>query len=414
MRDGRSRIVVVLGITQITSWGVLYYAFPVLAQSISSDTGWSMTMVTGAFSVGLVTSAVIGVPVGRLLDQHGPWALMTGGGVLAAAATAGIAAASRPIWFFAAWMVAGVAMAAVLYQPAFSAITRWFEGRHRIRALTALTLAGGLASTVFAPLTAALAERLEWRGAYLVLAVVLLLVTVPLHAAGLRRPWPSADQHSRPDRAPVGRSRPFVLLTVAFTLYAFALFAALINLVPLLTSRGASLTVAAWALGLGGVGQVLGRLGYGMLVRRFDVRARTVGVLLAGAITTAVLGLVPGPIVVLVALAMMAGAVRGIATLLQATAVTERWGTTQYATLSALLGAPVMMAIAVAPWVSTALVDVVGGYPALFVVLGLLPLAAAVLAGGTTTGRVTGSRRRRRPSLRALGRRPRAAGRRAG
>jgi MFS family permease len=413
MGDGRSRIVAVLGVTQITGWGVLYYAFPVLAQSISADTGWSMTTVTGAFSAGLVTSALVGVPVGRLLDRHGPWALMTGGGVLAAVAVATIATATTPARFVAGWLVAGVAMAGVLYQPAFSAVTRWFDGRHRIRALTTLTLAGGLASTVFAPLTAALAGPLDWRGVYLVLAAILLVVTVPLHGFGLRRPWPAVEVHGRGGAGLVSRSRPFLLLTVAFTLYAFATFAALINLVPLLTSRGASLSVAAWALGLGGVGQVVGRLGYGVLVRRIGVRARTVGIMLAGALATAVMGLVPGPITVLVALAVVAGVVRGIATLLQATAVTERWGAAHYATLSAVLGAPVMVAIAVAPWASTALVSVVGSYPALFVLLGLLPLVAAALAARTATD-VTAPQRRPRPSPRWPGRHRPVAGRPGG
>ena len=61
------------------------------------------------------------------------------------------------MWFFAGWVLAGVAMGAVLYPPAFAALTRW-HGPDPVRALTVLTLAGGLASTVFAPLTAALAD----------------------------------------------------------------------------------------------------------------------------------------------------------------------------------------------------------------------------------------------------------------
>ena len=53
-------------------------------------------------------------------------------------------------------------MAATFYQAAFAALTRWY-GPRRVRALTTLTLAGGLASTVFAPITAALAAAVGWR-----------------------------------------------------------------------------------------------------------------------------------------------------------------------------------------------------------------------------------------------------------
>ena len=54
--------------------------------------------------------------------------------------------------FFAGWLVAGMAMAAVFYQAGFAALTRWY-GPARVRALTTLTLVGGLASTMFAPVT---------------------------------------------------------------------------------------------------------------------------------------------------------------------------------------------------------------------------------------------------------------------
>nr|WP_234473638.1 MULTISPECIES: hypothetical protein [unclassified Streptomyces] len=64
-------------------------------------------------------------------------------------------------------------------------------GPDHIRALTIVTLTGGLASTVFALLTAALAEHLSWRHTYLVFADV-LAVTIPAHALALRAPWPDA------------------------------------------------------------------------------------------------------------------------------------------------------------------------------------------------------------------------------
>jgi MFS family permease len=81
--------------TQVVSWGVLYYAFPVALAAIIADTGWPATAATGAFSVGLVVSAVMGVPVGRWLDRIGPRRVMTAGSVLAVPATLAIAAAGQ-------------------------------------------------------------------------------------------------------------------------------------------------------------------------------------------------------------------------------------------------------------------------------------------------------------------------------
>lgn len=166
---GLRRVLVVLCVTEIVSWGVLYYAFPVLAPTIAEDTGWSVSTITAAFSTGLVVSALVGIPAGRWLDRIGPRPVMTVGSVLAVPAVVGIAfAPSLPV-FFGAWVLAGFAMAGTLYPPAFAALTRWW-GPLRVRALTALTLLAGLASTIFAPLTAALLTPLGWRHTYVVLA----------------------------------------------------------------------------------------------------------------------------------------------------------------------------------------------------------------------------------------------------
>src|SRR5699024_10121749 len=120
-------------------------------------------------------------------------------------------------------------------------------------------------------LTAALSAQLGWRGTYLVLAGVLTVITIPGHWWGLRLPWPEQPQeeaqHQITSPGRVVRSRVFLVLVVALSIAAFATFAVVINLVPLLTERGVDTGIASIALGLGGAGQVLGRLGYATLAR---------------------------------------------------------------------------------------------------------------------------------------------------
>src|SRR5699024_12421650 len=90
--------------------------------------------------------------------------------------------------FFSAWSIAGFAQPAVLCPPAFAVLTRWY-GPDRVGPLTTLTLVGGLASTVFAPLVVALIDGLGWRGSYVVMAGILAAITVPLHALFLNGRW---------------------------------------------------------------------------------------------------------------------------------------------------------------------------------------------------------------------------------
>ena len=387
------RALAALCVTEVVSWGVLYYAFPVALSELTADTGWSATSATAAFSAGLVVSALAGVPVGRELDRVGPRRVMTAGSVLAAPAIAAVALAPGYWWFLAAWLVVGVAMAAVFYQAAFAALTQWY-GPDRVRALTALTLVAGLSSTVFAPLTAALLGQLSWRATYMVLAALLAVVTIPLHAVALTPPWPNAVATSagaervRPPIGPVVRSPAFLLLAGALTLTAFGLYAASLTLIPLLTGRGLSAPLAATTLGLLGAGQLLGRVGFAPLTARTTPTARTVGIVAVSAVAIALLAVVPGPPAVLVLLAVLAGAVRGAGTLLQATVVADRWGTTSYGALSGVFAAPITGAAAVAPWAGTALAEAVGSYPLMFGVLAaLVAVAAGAAALSARVGR---------------------------
>lgn len=381
--DVRGRALAALCVTEVTSWGTLYYAFPVLLGPITAETGWSATATVGAFSTGAVVSAVAGIGVGRLIDARGPRPVMTTGSVLGVAALLAVAAAPSLPWFYLAWALAGLAQAATFYPPAFAAITGWY-GEDRLRPLTTVTLVAGFASTVFAPLSAALVSHLTWRGGYVVLALVLGVVTIPLHLLLLTPPWrPAGRGEAVSDgvRArSVVRSARFVLLAVVVTASGFALYAATINLVPLLVERGASLTTAAVGLGLVGVGQVTGRLLFGPLSRATSPGGRVTVVVVVGGACVVALGLLPGPVVLLVAVAVAAGAARGLHTLLQASAVSDRWGTASFGRINGVFSAPTTVAVALAPAGGVVLAGLVGGFGAAFVVLGAIAVVVGVAA----------------------------------
>lgn len=402
-----------LCIGEVTSWGVLYYALPVALASITDDTGWSATAVSAAFSAGLVVSALAGIPVGRWLDRFGPRRVMTSGSVLAVPATVGIALAPGYGWFLAAWLVAGMAMAGVLYPPAFAAVTGWFRAA-RVRALTVLTLVAGLSSTVFAPATSALLAHLSWRSTYLVLAALLAVVTVPLYALALTPPWtpsgarPAAHrlgERRRERLPPQARTSAFLLLSAALSLNAFGLYGASLTLIPLLTQRGLPADLAALGLGLLGAGQLLGRAAFAPLSRRTGPTGRTVLIIATSAVSLVLLAVVTGPPALLIGLAIAAGAVRGAGTLLQATVVADRWGTTGYGALLALFSAPITIAVAVSPAAGTAIAAALGSYPHAFAVLAATVVAGGALAvvaafrGSGEPGSAASAGRRHRPEI---------------
>lgn len=362
-----------LCLTVPVSYGTLYYAFAVLAPAITRDTGWSLTAITAAFSLGIAMTGVAGVPAGRVIQARGPRPVMVAGGAVGAAGLLAVALAPTFGWFVAGMLVCGTGAAGLFYAPAFAALTQW-HGPRRVEALTVLTLVAGLSSTVFAPLTTALADPLGWRGVYVAYAVLQLMVAVPLHALALQHPWPSQpppDAVRHPDRAVV-TSATFVLVAVAGTLLTLAMYASLIALIPLLVERGMSASLAAWALGLGGAGQVGGRLLYPRLSRTTRLRPRVTLVSGSVALTLAALVLVPGPAWLVIVVSVVAGAARGLFTLVGATIVTDLWGPQRYAALNGVLSAPQAGATAVGPFLGAWVAAATGSYAVSFAVLAFL------------------------------------------
>src|ERR1700716_1707418 len=268
-------LVVTLGVTETISWGVLYYAFAVYLAPMQAELGWSRGDMTGAFSVALLLAGLTAIPVGRWLDRHGPRLLMTVGSVAATLLVLAWSRVSSLDQLYLVWAAIGLTMAATLYDPAFATATRWFE-RQRVRALTAITLMAGFASTIFIPLAGWLVQLQGWRESLVTLAIILAIGTIAPHALLLRRrpedlglhpdgePMPQRrGEPLRPPGMPVGqalRHGSFRWLVLAFWLATLSTIAVGVHILPYLEDRGYDATFAASVTGLIGAMQVLARL----------------------------------------------------------------------------------------------------------------------------------------------------------
>jgi MFS family permease len=170
-----------LGVAQIVTWGSLYYPIAVLGDSMQHDLGVSSTVLFAAFTLSLLISGMAAPMVGRLMEAHGARTMLCAGSVLGMAALLLLALANGPVGLFAGALVAGVAMAACLYDAAFMALNQLAGDAYR-RSVTGLTLFGGFASTVSWPLSQLLLDALGWRQALLIHAVLQLVLCPPLHA----------------------------------------------------------------------------------------------------------------------------------------------------------------------------------------------------------------------------------------
>jgi len=262
-----------LGLLQLTCWGLSYYLIGAFGESMVADLGWRPALVYGGFSVSLVVMGLVSAPVGRLIERHGGRPVMAAGSLLTAAGCAGLALAASPAAYLAAWVVLGVAMRATLYDAAFAALAR-IGGPGARRAMSQITLLGGLASTAFWPLGRVLIDSFGWRGALLVYAAIALL-TLPLHLAIPRgrfvhAPPPGPARTVDPDTGRPGHAVSAVLYAAVVTLVAFLNSAMSAHMIGLLGGLGVSAATAVWVASLRGVGQSSARLGEALFGRRLD------------------------------------------------------------------------------------------------------------------------------------------------
>jgi len=252
------RTTLTLGAAQLVSWGVLVYAFAVVSPRIVAETGWSEPVVAGAFSVGLLVSGLAAPAITGMLARHGPRAVLSIGSVGGAVGLLAFAAAHHLVVLYGAWVLIGLAMAATLYEPAMAVVVALDPSR-RQRSVATITLAGGLASTVFAPLTSVLVGALGWRFAIVALAVAGCGTTLALHATV--RPAGTATATSFAAAVPgVIDSHLVRRLRVALLVEQVAATGTTTHLVGLVVARGATLAIASTALGAMGLGKVAGRL----------------------------------------------------------------------------------------------------------------------------------------------------------
>ena len=354
MTHGRPwRLVGALAITEIVSWGSLYYAFSVLLVPMERDLGWDRGTLVGAFSLSMLCAGLGSWPAGALIDRYGGRALMSFGSLAAAGLLALLANTHSVLAFYLIWIGLGFAMAAVLYEPAFAVIFQSFRDDGK-KAVTALTLAAGFASTLFWPLTQVLVSPLGWRTTVSVLALLNLLVCLPLHAFVLPSRAGSATRaalprNSNPSPSATLRSKTFWLLAIAFTSNMLAFSALSVHLIPLLRERGLSGAAAVSLAALVGPMQVAGRLVEYALGRRVSVLRSGLVALVLLPVGMLLLLFAQANLSLLAIALLLYGASNGVMTIVRAATPAELFERGQYGSVNGALSAPVIMSRAAAP-----------------------------------------------------------------
>jgi len=389
-RSGRPLFIAGLGLAQIASWGTLYYSFALIAERMGHDLGLSKPEVYGAATIGLLIASFTAYPVGIAIDRGYGRFIMAVGSVLAGVLLLlwSQIASLWPLYPLLAGV--GLAQAMTLYEPAFAVVARRYGAEAR-RGITALTLWGGFASTVFVPLIQWLLNTIDWRGTLVVLGLINIALCAPLYLGVINS---KLDASSPTPESTTGGSAPlsgrpvvrwalgqpaFWGLLVAFTVY-YGMFSGLsYHLYSVLLERGLNSTTVVTVIALIGPAQVAGRI----VVWRFAEQAsvRHVGriVVLAFPVAIALLLVLPPGFTSLALFAVIYGAANGVITIVRGIAVPEMLTRNAYGAINSVLAIPATIARAVSPLGIALLWAATGSYTS--VLVATLVGSALVVAG---------------------------------
>jgi hypothetical protein len=351
----------VLGVTQVLTWGTMFYPPVLIVPLIAADRGWSISFAMGGFSLALLTGGITARFIGASIDRLGGQVTMTLGSLAGALGLALMTQAAHPLAYLAVWMLIGAAMAANLYDAAFASLGRIFGVGAR-RPITALTLVGGFASTASWPMTHLLIEQTGWRGCYLVYAALLAGVAAPLHAFLLPRGRAGADGAAKHPTTPAKPFRPargaiFVLVATGFAAYAFVPSGMSAHLLAIFQRSGIDPGTVVWIGALFGPAQVVARLvefAFGRDLHPVWVARGALSAMIGAFAMVLITGITP---LTAVGFALLFGGANGLMTIARGALPLALFGADGYGRLMGRIATPFLLIQSAAPWAMAMVVE---------------------------------------------------------
>ncbi|MFE7225109.1 MFS transporter [Nocardioides sp. NPDC057577] len=376
------RLVWVFVITNTVGYGALIQTVPVLLLPMARDLDASRTAVAGATTLAILVSAVAAIPVGSLLDRYGGRALMSAGSAIGVVGVIACARAEDLPTLYGAFVLIGLALAMSTYEAAFAVLVVATEASGRDRAFVVVTMLTGLGTSLYYPLTGWLESQLGWRTTLLVLASSLALIALPAHLWAL----PGRAAHARRIVARTGlrvghavRSVRFWLLLLGFVAQAGATSAFLVAMVTYFRDIGFSAGVASSLPLAVGLLQITSRLALAPLAARFGmarVTAASFAIQGAGLLALPLAGTsVPSTL----ACVACFGLGYGVSVVARPSIVADVFGVAHFASILAVMTAPMALSRAGAPlgavWLGDWRFLVAAGAMTLLSAAALIPVA---------------------------------------
>ena len=288
MTNSRYRWVIVAagGVLGCVAIGGMF-SLPVFLRPIAQDTGWSVTGVSSAMTIGFLAMACTSMIWGTLSDRFGPLPVVLSGSIGLAAS---LALASRAPSLLSFQIIFGLLVGgtiSAIFAPMMACVTGWFD-THRSLAVSLVSAGMGVAPMIMSPLAAWLVTNHDWRTSMQVMAAVVAAIMIPT-ALLVRRPpalargnaAPAGDDAPEMSRVQALRSPQFIILLATNFLCCATHSGPIIHTVSYAVTCGIPLITAVTIYSVEGLAGLGGRIAFGLAGDRFGAKRVLVCGLLA-------------------------------------------------------------------------------------------------------------------------------------
>ncbi len=371
--------------------GIGFYGQTVFLDGLIREYGWSKASVSGASTVYFITTGMVGIGVGRIVDRFGARPPILAGAVAMAAALLWLGSIDEPYQLYLVYLLLAASFSMSSAIPMSSLMNKWFV-RGRARAMSFSQTGVSVGGLILVPLATTLIADEGMGVATQLLAALVLIVVIPLTiwvireaptAHGLR---PDGDAIAEDDTTPVGlswsgreamRTRSFLLLALSFGSILICQTGLAVHHLHLLRDH-LDTSAAAFGAATIPVGSIIGRLLVGRVADRIDKRKVTAALFATQAMSLGGLALASHATPLLIA-SVVFGLTIGAVFMMQSLLVAELFGLASFGTVLGLLNFVTSVGGGIGPLLVGIVAERFGGYPAAISVLFAIGLWSAIL-----------------------------------
>ena len=389
-------IVIAGGAGMSIASGINFHGFSNFIIPLTSEFGWSRTVISAAFSLARLESGLLGPIEGYFVDRIGPRRLMLVGIPLMGTGYILLSRVNSLAAFFLVYVLAiTLGNSLGMSTPMTTAVANWFN-RKRGLAFGIMWSGVGLGG-LLVPALGWTVERFGWRDAAMFVGIGLIVVGVPIAAVMRHRPEqygyypdgiaPDEDAPGKPSQPDLSRdftarealrTSSFWFLALSITARSLVSGGIGLHMVPYFVGLGASPVGAAALAGSVGVMSIPGRFGLstmGDFVDRRYVMAASLAIMAISIVFMARATTITGVIPVLIVFSAAQG---GISVIPQSL-IAEYFGRRSYATIQGFRSSIQMAGIIVGPIVSGYVFDTTGSYTIAFLAFAGASVVSMVL-----------------------------------